>query len=82
MATPFSLFKRRSKDRKSGKIVTRICVRYRNEDGVIAKTRTRKAISISGAARSFAQAYPNGRKRTEGPTHFYACSRLQKCPKH
>ena len=50
MATPFSLFKRRSKDRKSGKIVTRICVRFRDEEGNVLKSATLKATTMSGAA--------------------------------
>ena len=47
---PFRIFKRESKDRATGKAVTRYCARFFDEDGTILRTKTLEASSATKAA--------------------------------
>jgi integrase len=46
---PFSIFKRQSKDRQTGKAVLRYCARFFDEEGAVVRTKTLEATSATKA---------------------------------
>ncbi len=65
MRAPFSIFKRTSRDRATGKSVIRYCARFFDEDGNIVLTKTLKATAKTAAVCEAKALYDRGEGRAK-----------------